>query len=72
MLKYKNKLEDMIAFVDSSIACKQFTRFDCHHMVLKDGYTFLSDRNGKAMLYIGGGPPAGTGAYSNHHNFIIL
>ncbi|XP_065061554.1 neurexin-4-like [Rhopilema esculentum] len=61
VLKYKNKLEDMIAFVNSSIACKQFTRFDCIHMLLEDSYTFLSDRNGKEMLYIGGGPPAGTG-----------
>eukprot|EP00795_Rhopilema_esculentum_P007007 gene7007-12631_t len=60
VLKYKNKLEDMIAFVNSSIACKQFTRFDCIHMLLEDSYTFLSDRNGKEMLYIGGGPPAGT------------
>eukprot|EP00795_Rhopilema_esculentum_P007004 gene7004-12629_t len=57
-IKYKSKLDDIIAFVDSSYACKQFTRIDCYHMQITDvGY--LIDRRGNQMAYIGGGPVKG-------------
>ncbi|XP_065061551.1 uncharacterized protein LOC135688568 isoform X2 [Rhopilema esculentum] len=67
-IKYKSKLEDIIAFVDSSYACKQFTRIDCYHMQITDvGY--LIDRRGNQMAYIGGGPVKGHGKYLAYYLF---
>eukprot|EP00795_Rhopilema_esculentum_P007002 gene7002-biopygen8428 len=59
-INYKTKLEDIIVFVDTSTACKQFTRIDCYHMRITD-FGYLADRNGNQMTYIGGGPVKDSG-----------
>ena len=67
-IKYRAKFEEIKKFVDSSVSCHQFTRIDCHHMVLFDKisqYGALVDRNNKTMLYFGGGPQYGKGKYIN-------
>lgn len=62
-MTYTNALQDIIDFVRTSASCKQFTRIDCYNMVIfsRKMYTFLMDRDHKAMDYIGGGPPSGSG-----------
>eukprot|EP00795_Rhopilema_esculentum_P007006 gene7006-12630_t len=60
VITYKANLQDIKNFVDSSLACKQFTRIDCHNMRL-DGKGYLVDRDGVQMSYFGGGPSTGSG-----------
>lgn len=58
-IRYTNDIEDIKVFVDSSSSCRQFTRFNCHGVVLFSGstqYGFLIDRNNNPMKYFGGGP----------------
>ena len=64
-----------MAFVDSSISCRQFTRIDCFHVIIywyQEAYTFVVDRNGVNMAYIGGGPENGKGASDNYDYFILI
>eukprot|EP00795_Rhopilema_esculentum_P006964 gene6964-12586_t len=58
---YKNQLQNIIRFVDLSQSCRQFTRIDCHNMVLfYNVYVgYLVDRKGKRIDHIGGGPANG-------------
>ena len=58
-MSYTNNLSDVMAFVDSSINCSQFTKFSCIGMSLLDGA--LIDRVGNVMGYFGGGPENGKG-----------
>ena len=64
-IKYTQELQDIIAFIESSANCRQFTRIDCHNMGLyfdSEGYFgYLVDRYGNRMNYIGGGPSNGRG-----------
>ena len=59
-ITYANSFEDIVAFVDSSDSCRQFTKFSCYGMIIfhTDGtqYVALLDRNDTVMEYIGGGP----------------
>ena len=62
MITYvSNSLDDLKQFADSSISCRQFTRFDCRSMTLYYGY--LMDRNRNIMKYFGGGLQDGHGMY---------
>ena len=66
-INYAHKLQDIIEYVDSSKSCRQFTRIDCHGMVLygpleEAFFSYIVDRNGNQMTYIGGGPPDGRGS----------
>ena len=51
---------DVKSFVELSISCRQFTRFDCFGAVIST-YAYLVDKNGLAMSYIGGGSKDGRG-----------
>ena len=66
-INYSHKLQDIIEYVDSSKTCRQFTRFDCHgtalYGVLEEAFfSYIVDRNGNQMRYIGGGPHDGRGS----------
>ena len=62
---YKNQLQSIIRFVELSQSCRQFTRIDCHKMLLfyKDYIGYLVDRKGKRIDHIGGGPANGRGSW---------
>eukprot|EP00112_Aurelia_sp_Birch-Aquarium-sp1_P014972 Seg3278.1 transcript_id=Seg3278.1/GoldUCD/mRNA.D3Y31 product=Neurexin-4 protein_id=Seg3278.1/GoldUCD/D3Y31 len=60
-IKYENELQNIIAYIDSSRNCRQFTRIDCYGMALDSSLGYIVDRNGNKMNYIGGGPPDGRG-----------
>ena len=64
-ITYANSFKDIVALVESSVSCRQFTKISCYAMLIftKDGnqYGALIDRNDIVMEYFGGGPVDGRG-----------
>ena len=74
-IAYKGSWRDILAFVDSSISCRQFTRIDCYHALIyekQEAFSFVVDRNGASMTYIGGGPENGKGTKEQYGYFIYI
>eukprot|EP00795_Rhopilema_esculentum_P007003 gene7003-biopygen8429 len=67
VINYGSPIKDIVEFITSSVACKQFTRIDCRYMGLTFAgeenpfYGYLVDRNGTRMEYLAGGPKDGQG-----------
>ena len=57
-----NRMVDVIAFIESSSSCRQFTKAECNgvHFVSRN-CAHLQGRNGKKLSYFGGGPVNGIG-----------
>ena len=57
-----NELADIIAFIESSTSCKQFTKVECKNMCfIMKNCAYLEGRNGRRLSYFGGGPAGGAG-----------
>lgn len=57
-----NEMADIIAFIESSASCKQFTKVECKNMCfIMHNCAYLEGRNGKRLSYFGGGPAEGEG-----------
>ena len=75
-ITYRVSLEEIIRIMDTGnlSGCKQFTRIDCHGMILnKDEISFgyIVDRNGEKMLYLGGGNSTGRGIVNTHFEYTL-
>ncbi|MCP4800859.1 MAG: hypothetical protein GY893_13020 [bacterium] len=71
VFNYSTPLESMIAVINQSTKCKQFTKAECFAATLTTSdsvYTWLSGRYGQKLAYWGGGPSDGKGCSCGIHN----
>ena len=69
-ISYHNNLTDIMAIVDSSFNCSQFTKIACLNMKLTPKGALI-DRDGKEMDYFGGGPEGGKGILNSFTFFKV-
>ncbi len=73
VFNYSIPLESIIAVINQSNNCKQFTRAKCYHSLFIDvkqnnvTFTWLNDRAGQKLAFWGGGPSDGKGCSCGIH-----
>ncbi len=70
VFNYSIPLDFIIAVINQSKSCSQFTKADCLNSAMTKGgsdYTWLSGRSGQNLKFWGGGPSDGKGCLCGIH-----